>query len=139
MSKTVEELFQDAIKRYEDGESHQDLIPVFTSICQQAPKFAAAWTCLSWLHLLNGQADPAHKAAQTAVKLDPVDAQPRVNLTLAMLEGGKKGVRQQVEIIKQILIRDEEQVEVVRSNLADGQGRRPDWKHLEKLQSWLGE
>lgn len=139
MSKTVEEMFQDAIKRYEAGDPHQDLIPVFASICKQAPKFAAAWTCLSWLYLLEAQPDAAYKAAQTAVKLDPVDAQPRVNLTLAMLEAGKKGVRDQVEVIKQILLRDTEQVDVVRTNITDGQKRRLDWKQLDKLQDWLGE
>lgn len=139
MSQSAEELFQNAIKRYEAGDPPSTLISDFVSVCKQAPKFAAAWTCLSWLYLLEAESEKALKAAQTAVKLDPVDAQPRVNMTLAMLDGNKTGIRQQVEIIKEILIRDEEQVDVVRTNLSDGQERRPDWKSLQKLQAWLGE
>lgn len=91
MSQKIEELFQEGIRRYESGEAAKTLIPSFESICKGSPKAAAAWTCLSWLYLLEGQAEKALKAAQTAVKLDPVDAQPRVNLTLAMLELKKPG------------------------------------------------
>lgn len=91
MSAAIEELFQEGIRRYEAGEAAKTLIPSFEAICKGSPKAAAAWTCLSWLYLLEGQAEKALKAAQTAVKLDPVDAQPRVNLTLAMLELKKQG------------------------------------------------
>jgi predicted Zn-dependent protease len=138
MSQKIEELFQEGIRRYESGEAAKTLIPSFESICKGSPK-AAAWTCLSWLYLLEGQAEKALKAAQTAVKLDPVDAQPRVNLTLAMLELKKTGVRQQVEAIKQILARDPEQIEGVKSNLQEGGNRRPAWPHLSKIYNWLFE
>lgn len=139
MSEKIEELFQRCIRRYESGEPAQALIPAFESICKGSPKAAAAWTCLSWLYLLEGQAAKALKAAQTAVKLDPVDAQPRVNLTLAMLELKKTGVRQQVEVIQQILVRDPEQIDGIKSNLAEGGKRRPAWPQLSKIHHWLFE
>jgi predicted Zn-dependent protease len=139
MSQKIEELFQEGIRRYESGEAAKTLIPSFESVCKGSPGAAAAWTCLSWLYLLEGQAEKALKAAQTAVKLDPVDAQPRVNLTLAMLELKKTGVRQQVEAIKQILARDPEQIEGVKSNLQEGGNRRPAWPHLSKIYNWLFE
>lgn len=139
MSQKIEELFQEGIRRYESGEAAKTLIPSFESVCKGSPKAAAAWTCLSRLYLLEGQAEKALKAAQTAVKLDPVDAQPRVNLTLAMLELKKTGVRQQVEAIKQILARDPEQIEGVKSNLQEGGNRRPAWPHLSKIYNWLFE
>lgn len=139
MREEIKELFQEGIRRYEAGEAARSLIPHFESICKGSPKAAAAWTCLSWLYLLEGQAEKALKASQTAVKLDPVDAQPRVNLTLAMLELQKTGVRQQVESIKQILLRDPEQIDGIKSNLAEGKNRRPNWPHLSKIYSWLFE
>ncbi|MCF2971034.1 hypothetical protein L1047_07495 [Synechococcus sp. Nb3U1] len=139
MSQEIEELFQQCIRRYESGEAARSLIPSFESICKGSPKAAAAWTCLSWLYLLEGQAEKALKASQTAVKLDPVDAQPRVNLTLAMLELKKTGVRQQVDTIKQILVRDPEQIDGIKSNLAEGENRRPTWPHLSKISTWLFE
>ncbi len=139
MSAAVEELFQEGIRRYEAGEAAKTLIPSFEAICTGSPKAAAAWTCLSWLYLLEGQAEKALKAAQTAVKLDPVDAQPRVNLTLAMLELKKTGVRQQVETIKQILARDPEQIEGVKANLTEGGNRRPNWPQLSKMHQWIFE
>lgn len=139
MSEEIEELFQQCIRRYESGETARSLIPSFESICKGSPKAAAAWTCLSWLYLLEGQAEKALKASQTAVKLDPVDAQPRVNLTLAMLELKKTGVRQQVDTIKQILVRDPEQIDGIKSNLAEGENRRPTWPHLSKISHWLFE
>ncbi|MDX2271496.1 MAG: hypothetical protein NW237_06035 [Cyanobacteriota bacterium] len=139
MSQTVEELFQECIQRYEAGESPRVLIPAFESVCQRAGKSAAAWTCLSWLYLLESKPEKALKAAQTAVRLDPVDAQPRINLTLAMLELKKTGIRQQIDPIKMILVRDSEQIDTVKANLADGQKRRPDWTHLERIHKWLFE
>ncbi|MEN9230767.1 MAG: hypothetical protein Q6L68_07670 [Thermostichus sp. DG02_5_bins_236] len=139
MSEEIEELFQQCVRRYESGETARSLIPSFESICKGSPKAAAAWTCLSWLYLLEGQAEKALKASQTAVKLDPVDAQPRVNLTLAMLELKKTGVRQQVEVIQQILVRDPEQIDGIKSNLVEGENRRPTWPHLSKIYHWLFE
>ncbi len=137
MSEAFEELFQDGIRRYQAGEAAADLIPTFEQICKDEPKAAAAWTCLAWLHLLAATPDKALKAAQKAVKLDPVDAQSRINLALAMLELGKTGVRKEIEIVQQILARDPEQLEGIDANFADGQTRRPEWNYLTKVKTWL--
>lgn len=137
MSEPLEDLFQNGIQRYESGEAAKDLIPVFEEVCQGSPKAAAAWTCLSWLYLLEALPDKALKAAQIAVKQDPVDAQPRINQVLAQLELGKTGVRQQIDIVREILVRDPEQIDQVKANFETGSVRRPGWKFVTKVQSWI--
>ncbi len=137
MTASVEELFQAAVARYEAGEAAVTLIPDFVDICKQSTKLSAAWTCLSWLYLLEQQPEPALKAAQKAVNLDRVDAQPRVNLALAMLETGRKGVREQVEMIQRILISDNEQIDLVKANIQEGKKRRAEWTQLSKIEQWL--
>ncbi|NJK64595.1 MAG: hypothetical protein HC921_19590 [Synechococcaceae cyanobacterium SM2_3_1] len=137
MTVSVEELFQATVKRYEAGEAAVTLIPDFVEICKQSTKLSAAWTCLSWLYLLEQQPEAAFKAAQKAVNLDRVDAQPRVNLALAMLETGRKGVRDQVEMIQGILISDNEQIDLVKANIQEGRKRRADWTQLSKIEQWL--
>lgn len=139
MSESVEELFQDGIRRYENGESAAELIPLFEGLTKQSPKTAAIQTCLAWLYLLEGQADKAHKAATTATKLDPADAQARVNLTLAMLELKKTGVRQQVEWAQKIMVADDEQIDGVKANLQEGMKRRQDWPYPARVWQWLFE
>lgn len=139
MSESVEELFQDGIRRYEDGESATDLIPLFEGLTKRSPKTAAIQTCLAWLYLLEGQADKAHKAATTATKLDPGDAQARVNLTLAMLELNKTGVRQQVEWAQKIMVADDEQIDGIKANLREGVQRRQEWPYPARVWKWLFE
>jgi hypothetical protein len=78
-------------------------------------------------------------SAQKAVKLNPQDPQARVNLSLAMLEGGKKGVRTHVEITQQIIMVSEELRDEVMSNIQDGLTRKPGWKSLERVKAWLLE
>lgn len=138
-NQSIEELFQEGVQRYESGEAAETLTPVFEQLCKESPKSVAAQTCLSWLYLLSSKPEKAMKAAQLAVKLDPVDAQPRINLALAMLELGKTGVRQQVDLIKQILVRDPEQIDQVKVNLQEGPQRRPDWGLPQKVHYWLFE
>lgn len=137
MTQTAEELFNSGIERYQAGEKVEDLIPVFKEICDRTPKNSPAWTCLSWLYLLADKPNAAYKAAQRAVKLNPQDAQARVNLAVAMLETGQKGVRQQVEAIDQLMVVDELRTEV-QQNFADGLQRKPDWGSLKRIQDWLG-
>ena len=79
MTQTVESLFESALERYKAGEDIANLIPVFQEICDRSPKSSAAWTCLAWLYLLNNKSAAAVKAAKIAVKLNPQDAQARVN------------------------------------------------------------
>lgn len=137
MTQTAEELFNSGIERYQAGEKVDDLIPVFKEICDRTPKNSPAWTCLSWLYLLADKPNAAYKAAQRAVKLNPQDAQARVNLAIAMLETGQKGVRQQVEAVDQLMVVDELRTEV-QQNFADGLQRKPGWESLKRIQDWLG-
>ncbi|MEO1134278.1 MAG: hypothetical protein AAFX40_16435 [Cyanobacteria bacterium J06639_1] len=130
--------FEAAIARYESGEAASTLIPTFESLCDRY-RNDAVWTCLAWLYLLEGKAEKALRAAKIAVKANPTDAQARVNLSLAMLETGAKGVRNEIEAIKQIVARDSELREIVKNNLEEGQKRRKDWQFITRVQAWLRE
>jgi predicted Zn-dependent protease len=134
----AENLYDEGIKRYQAGESPETLIPLFKDICEQKPKSSTSWTCLAWLYLLTDKTSLAYKAAKKGVKLNPDDAQARINLAVAMLEVGQKGVREQVEMAQQLMtISTELQQEVV-DNIADGLQRKPDWVSLNRIQKWLG-
>ena len=139
MSETVEDLFEQSLERYKAGESPNTLIPVFKDLCDRAPKSAAAWTCLAWLYLLNDKPSSAHKAAQKAVKLHPQDAQARVNLTVAMLETGETGVRQHIDLVKQLIVVEPELRNEIKQSIEDGLSRKPEWKSLERVNKWLFE
>jgi predicted Zn-dependent protease len=136
---SVETLFDQGLERYKAGESAADLLPLFKEVCDRAPKSSSAWTCLSWLYLLDSKPTQAYKAAQKAVKLNPQDPQARVNLAMAMLETAQKGVRQHVEIAGQIILVSPELKEEVQQNFEEGLSRRPDWKSLNRIKSWLFE
>lgn len=137
MTLTVEALFDAGIERYKAGEPAAELIEVFKEVCDRSPKSAAAWTCLSWLYLLEDKHSAALRAAQKAVKLNPQDPQSRVNLAIAMLESGKPGVRDQVEIASQVIQVVPELRQEVQQSLQDGLSRKPDWPSLSRVQSWL--
>lgn len=139
MTDSVTSLFDEALERYKAGEGPDTLLPVFQEICARSPKTGAAWTCLAWLHLLNNQPAQAYKAAQKAVKLHPQDPQARINLAAAMLETKASGVRQQVEVIEQILLLDSDLKREIQENLEEGLSRKPDWSSLSRLKSWLFE
>lgn len=135
--QTLETQFEEAITRYKNGESAQDLLPIFKDICTKAPKNSAAQTCLSWLYLLADKPNAAYKAAQRAVKLAPKDPQARVNLAIAMLETGKSGVRDQVDLVSQVLYAVDELKAEIKENFEEGLRRKPDWKSLLRVQKWL--
>jgi predicted Zn-dependent protease len=137
MTEQVVSLFDDGIQRYMAGEGPDTLIPIFQEVCKIEPKNGAAFSCLAWLYLLDNQPNPAYKAAQKAVKLDPSAPQGRVNLAIAMLETNQKGVRPHVEIVQQLMAGAAEAKESVAENLADGLERKPDWKSLQRVKSWL--
>lgn len=139
MTETVEELFDAGIARYKNGEGPDTLIPVFKEICDRSPKTSSAWTCLSWLYLLDDKAALAYKVAQKAVKLNPQDPQARINLAMAMLETKHKGVREHVELAQQIIMGIAELREEVQNNIEEGLSRKPDWKSLERIKTWLFE
>jgi predicted Zn-dependent protease len=137
MTQTVETLFDEGIERYKAGESPEALIPVFKEVCDRAPKSSPAWTCLAWLYLLEGKASSALKAAQKAVKLNPQDPQARVNLAAAMLDSGKAGVREHIEVAGQVIMAVPELKEEVQQSIQDGLSRKPDWPSMVRIQNWL--
>jgi predicted Zn-dependent protease len=132
----VETLFNESFARYQAGEDPTELVTAFKEVCDRAPKSAPAWTCLSWLYLLTNKPDAAYRAAKKAVKLSPTDAQARVNLAIAMLDSGQKGVRSHIELVQQMMTLEEVRSEI-ESSIADGLGRKPDWKSLQRVQQWL--
>jgi tetratricopeptide (TPR) repeat protein len=139
MTETVEALFDQGIERYQAGEDPATLIPLFKEVCDRSSKSSPAWTCLAWLYLLDSKPSQAYKAAQKAVKLNPQDAQARVNLAVAMLETAKKGVREHVEVAGQLVMAVPELRDEVKKNCEDGLSRKPEWKSLRQVQRWLFE
>ena len=137
MTDTVESLFDTGLERYKAGEEASSLIPVFKEVCERAPKSGSAWTCLAWLYLLEDKASSASKAAQKAVKLNPQDPQARVNLAVAMLENGQKGVRQHIDVAQQLISVNSEWYEEIQKSIEDGLSRKPDWESLSKVKKWL--
>lgn len=137
MTDSVAFLFDKALERYQQGESPEQLIPLFQDICQKSPKSAAAWTCLAWLYLLNNQATLAVKPAQKAVKLNPTDAQSRVNLALALLETKGAGVREHIEMADKLILIDKDTKKEIQTSITDGFKRKPEWESLEKVENWL--
>ncbi|MBD2232340.1 tetratricopeptide repeat protein [Phormidium tenue] len=137
MTQTVETLFDEGIERYKKGEDPAELIPVFKEVCDRAPKSAAAWACLAWLYLLTDKPNAGLKAAQKAVKLNPQDPQGRVNLAVAMLDAGKPGVREHIEIAGQVMTVADDLKKEVMDSINDGLVRKPDWKSLSRVKQWL--
>jgi predicted Zn-dependent protease len=134
---TDSSLFEQAIGRYNAGAPAGELIADFLAITQQAPRQSAGWTCLAWLQLLDGQPLEALRAARTAVKLNPQDPQARINLSLAMLETGAKGVREHIEIVQRVMVMAPELGAELQESINDGLQRRPGWAALEKVKAWI--
>jgi predicted Zn-dependent protease len=139
MTQSAESLFEQGIEQYKAGTEASELIPLFKEVCDRAPKSSAALTCLAWLYLLEDKPNSALKAAQRAVKLTPQDPQGRVNLALALLETGKKGVRDHIDEATQVMMLSSELKEEVQKNIEEGLSRKPDWKNLQRVQKWLFE
>jgi hypothetical protein len=137
MATSHEALFEQALERYRQGEPPEDLIDDFLQLTAQSPGQSAAWTCLAWLQLLLDQPKEALKSARTAVRLNPQDPQARVNLSVAMLETGAKGVREHIEMIQRITLMAPELGEELNVSMADGLARRPGWSAMEKVRGWL--
>ena len=102
MPPSEENLFEQAMGRYEAGADAADILPDFLQITEAAPRQSAGWTCLAWLQLLCNQPDEALRSARFAVKLNPQDPQARINLSLALLETESKGVREHIQMVQQI-------------------------------------
>ena len=103
MEQNSESLFENAMARYQSGEEASVLIKDFENITNASPNQSSGWTCLAWLQLLCGENNEALRSARIAVKLNSQDPQSRINLSLALLETNSKGVRDQIEVVKQIL------------------------------------
>jgi predicted Zn-dependent protease len=136
-TKTVDELFTEGLERYEANRPLPEVFPYFLEVVKRQPKNGAALTCLSWLYLMEEQPKKAEDAARKAMKANPADAQARVNLVLALLDSGGKGVRDQVELIQQILAVDKDQGDEIMRNLTEGTARKGTWKAAQKLKEWL--
>jgi predicted Zn-dependent protease len=134
---TPAELFDNAIKDYQAGENPANLIPIFVDICNRSPKLDAAWTCLSWLYLLENKPQLAIKAAQKSMKIDPFDAQTRINLAVGMLETKTSGVREHIETAKSLVESAPEVREQVVANFKDGFSRKPDWQSLKRVENLI--
>ncbi|MCU0528481.1 MAG: hypothetical protein MUD04_03090 [Cyanobium sp. Prado107] len=129
--------FDQAITRYNDGEDPATLIPEFVAITQQAPRQSAGWTCLAWLQLLDDRPLDALRSARNAVRLNPQDPQARINLSLAMLETGAKGVREHIDIVRRVMAMAPELAGELQDSISDGLQRRPGWTAMEKVRTWL--
>ena len=137
MTSSHEGLFEQALERYRQGEPPETLIDDFLQITAQAPGQSAGWTCLAWLQLLLDQPKEALKSARTAVRLNPQDPQARLNLSVAMLETGAKGVREHIEMVQRITVMAPELGDDLQESMADGLARRPGWSAMEKVRTWL--
>jgi cytochrome c-type biogenesis protein CcmH/NrfG len=139
MTTSVDTLFQQGYEQYQAGASPSELLPTFKEVCDRDPKNAPAWACLAWLYLLDDKPSLALKAAQKSVKLEPRAPQSRVNLALALLESNSKGVREHVEFVQQMMGLDKELRSDILDNIEDGLARKPDWKSLQRVKTWLLE
>ena len=133
----VNNIFDNALSSYKAGESPENLIPVFQEICERSPKNAPAWSCLAWLYLLVDKPNQALKAAQKSVKLDPRQPQARINLALAMLDTGEKGVREHIDLARQMMNFNAEISSDIQENIDDGFSKKPNWSSLERVKNWL--
>ena len=130
--------FEAALARYHQGASASELLGEFEAIVAHNPRQSAGWTCLAWLQLLDRQPIEALRSARTAVRLSPQDPQARINLALAMLETGAKGVREHIELVQRVLLMAPEMGTEINESIADGLQRRPGWEAMGKGKAWLG-
>ena len=137
MDQFEESLFEEALNRYKAGSPAEDLIKDFQKIVSSTPNNAAGWTCLSWLQLLCDNPYEALRSARYAVKLNGQDPQSRINLSIALLETNSKGVRDHIDYVKRAMIVLPELEKELKESFEDGLARKPDWRTLLKIKSWL--
>ena len=135
--KRNESLLEQAVSRYLAGTSATDLLDDFATITAAEPHQSSGWTCFAWLQLLCNQPENALRSARVAVRLNGQDLQARINLSLAMLETGTKGVRDHIKIVQQVITLSPDMVHELRESVADGLQRRPGWPALLKIKAWL--
>ena len=133
----IEAEFNAALSRYEAGEDLLPLVNDFKKIINQIPNHFAAWTCLAWLYLLLKNNNEALFAAKQAVKLNGQDLQARMNLSLALLATNTKGVRENIDLIKRIIIMAPDLEKDLKLSVEDGFSKYPEWPELKKVKKWL--
>ena len=133
----IEAEFNAALSRYEAGEDLLPLVDDFKKIINQIPNHFAAWTCLAWLYLLLKNNNEALFAAKQAVKLNGQDLQARMNLSLALLATNTKGVRDNIDLIKRIMIMAPDLEKDLKLSVEDGFSKYPEWPELKKVKKWL--
>ena len=133
----IEAEFNAALSRYEAGEDLRPLIDDFKKIINQIPNHFAAWTCLAWLYLLLKNNNEALFAAKQAVKLNGQDLQARMNLSLALLATNTKGVRDNIDLIKRIMLMAPDLEKDLKLSVEDGFSKYPEWPELKKVKNWL--
>ena len=133
----IEAEFNEALSRYEAGEDLLPLVDDFKKIINQIPNHFAAWTCLAWLYLLLKNNNEALFAAKQAVKLNGQDLQARMNLSLALLATNTKGVRENIDLIKRIMIMAPDLEKDLKLSVEDGFSKYPEWPELKKVKKWL--
>ena len=133
----IEAEFNAALSRYEAGEDLLPLVDDFKNIINQIPNHFAAWTCLAWLYLLLKNNNEALFAAKQAVKLNGQDLQARMNLSLALLATNTKGVRENIDLIKRIMIMAPDLEKDLKLSVEDGFSKYPEWPELKKVKKWL--
>ena len=133
----IEAEFNAALSRYEAGEDLLPLVDDFKKIINQIPNHFAAWTCLAWLYLLLKNNTEALFAAKQAVKLNSQDLQARMNLSLALLATNTKGVRENIDLIKRIMIMAPDLEKDLKLSVEDGFSKYPEWPELKKIKKWL--
>ena len=133
----IEAEFNAALSRYEAGEDLIPLVDDFKKIINQIPNHFAAWTCLAWLYLLLKNNNEALFAAKQAVKLNGQDLQARMNLSLALLATNTKGVRENIDLIKRIMIMAPDLEKDLKLSVEDGFSKYPEWPELKKVKKWL--
>ena len=133
----IEAEFNAALSRYEAGEDLIPLVDDFKKIINQIPNHFAAWTCIAWLYLLLKNNNEALFAAKQAVKLNGQDLQARMNLSLALLATNTKGVRENIDLIKRIMIMAPDLEKDLKLSVEDGFSKYPEWPELKKVKKWL--
>ena len=133
----IEAEFNAALSRYEAGEDLLPLVDDFKKIINQIPNHFAAWTCLAWLYLLLKNNNEALFAAKQAVKLNGQDLQARMNLSLALLATKTKCVRENIDLIKRIMIMAPDLEKDLKLSVEDGFSKYPEWPELKKVKKWL--
>ena len=133
----IEAEFNAALSRYEAGEDLLSVVDDFKKIINQIPNHFAAWTCLAWLYLLLRNNNEALFAAKQAVKLNSQDLQARMNLSLALLATNTKGVRENIDLIKRIMIMAPDLEKDLKLSVEDGFSKYPEWPELKKVKKWL--